>query len=64
MRKAIGLVVWGLAVGGVFAVLLLAARIITDVDIIADLRPPSGRNQGNTPVIEVQALPSMTGVFP
>jgi hypothetical protein len=57
MRKAIGAVLWGLAVGGVFGVLLLAARIITQVDFKADLGAPSARSQGETPVIEVQALP-------
>src|SRR5215207_7938780 len=56
MRKAIGAVLWGLAVGGVFAVLLLAARIITQVDFKADLGTPSARSQGETPVIEVQGV--------
>src|SRR5215210_1817378 len=60
MRRAIGAVLWGLAVGGVFAVLLLAARIITQVDFKADLGTPSARSQGETPVIEVQALPPTT----
>ncbi len=52
MRRIVAGVLWGLAVGSAFGVLLLAARIITDIEPGGILPAPSAAEQEEPPVVD------------